>query len=268
MNGITSVTPTICRLMQVPEPAVSAEDGLAAVLQAAEALPGALPIARCLVFAPDAIGLGFYRRHRSLFEPVRRQAPVAVPLRSVVPPKTPVCYASMFTGALPEVHGIRRYEKPVLTCDTLFDSLVRAGKRVAIVAVAGCSIDLIFRQRAVDYFSEPYDQQVIERTLALLEAGEHDFIVAYNQGYDDAVHETTPESPEALLAVRNVIGNFAALAAAFDAHWRSHNRLIAFTPDHGGHVDPATGKGTHGEDIPEDMRVQHFYGLRTGYARA
>jgi hypothetical protein len=33
----------------------------------------------------------------------------------------------------------------VLACDTVFDALVRAGKKVAIVAVRDSSIDLIFR---------------------------------------------------------------------------------------------------------------------------
>jgi hypothetical protein len=51
------------------------------------------------------------------------------------------------TGAQPQVHGIQKKEKPVLTCDTIFDALIRSGKKIAIVAVKGSSIDLIFRKR-------------------------------------------------------------------------------------------------------------------------
>src|SRR5258706_14345046 len=54
-------------------------------------------------------------------------------------------------------HGIKRYERPVLSCDTIFDALARAGKKVAIVAVRDSSIDLIFRERPIDYFSPTYD---------------------------------------------------------------------------------------------------------------
>ena len=115
---------------------------------------------------------------------------VQVELRSMTPPKTPVCFASMFTGAPPEVHGIRKYERPVLTCDTLFDALARAGKRAAIVAVRDCSMDIIFRSRPIDYFTEDYDPQVTERALELVRDGNHDFIVAYNQEYDDTLHRT------------------------------------------------------------------------------
>jgi predicted AlkP superfamily phosphohydrolase/phosphomutase len=70
-----------------------------------------------------------------LFREVVSFAPIEISLQSVTPPKTPVCFASLFTGAAPDQHGIRKYEKPVLKCDTLFDALIRAGKRGAIVAV-------------------------------------------------------------------------------------------------------------------------------------
>ena len=46
----------------------------------------------------------------------------------------------MYTGAQPEVHGIRKYEKPVIRIDTLWDALVRAGKKAAIVADNKCSM--------------------------------------------------------------------------------------------------------------------------------
>jgi hypothetical protein len=167
----------------------------------------------------------------------------------------------MFTGALPHVHGIQKYERPVLKCDTLFDALIRAGKKVAIVAVKNCSVDLIFRNRELDYFSEEYDAQVTESALDVLNSGKHDFILAYHQEYDDTLHRTTPQSPEAIQAMNNHIQSFDIIARAFHDSWKSYNRVILFASDHGAHIDKDTGKGTHGDDIPEDMHIQHFFGV-------
>jgi hypothetical protein len=172
----------------------------------------------------------------------------------------------MFTGQSPAVHGIQKYEKPVLRCETVFDRLVRAGKRVAIVAVQDSSIDRLFRERSLDYFSERYDQEVTETTLQLVTANEHDFVLAYHQEYDDILHRSTPRAPEAIEAMRRHVASFIRLAQAVEAAWRTRDRLLGFVPDHGGHIDPDTGKGTHGVDTAEDMDAQHFYGVFRGRA--
>ena len=181
MNSIAAVTPTICGLMGVEPPRLSSAEALQRVLGDAKAKGVEGKVRKVLIYAPDALGEGIYRDYEPLYNRVKELAPVEVKMRSVLPTYTPVCFASMFTGAEPEAHGIRRYEKPVLGCDTLFDAVSRAGMRVAIVAVRDCSIDLIFRGRAVDYYTEPYDPEVLRRTLRLIDEGVHGLIVAYNQ---------------------------------------------------------------------------------------
>ena len=57
------------------------------------------------------------------------------------------------------------------------------------------------------------------------------------------------------------------MTQAFDECWNGYNRMIAFTPDHGSHKNSSTGKGDHGEDIPEDMELRHFYGFRCRQAK-
>jgi len=151
--------------------------------------------------------------------------------------------------------------KPVLQVTTLFDRLIDAGRKVAIVAVRGSSIATIFKERSLAYFSEDYDADVTARTLQLIEADKHDFILAYHQEYDDSLHATTPESERSLAAMRRHIESFITLARAFNRSSASRKRLLGFVPDHGAHVDPETGKGTHGLDIPEDMDLTHFYGI-------
>jgi hypothetical protein len=222
----------------------------------------AAPFDRVLVYAPDAIGRVFLDNHPEMKKRLVAASDVQIELRSMTPPKTPVCFASMFTGAPPEVHGIRKYERPVLTCDTLFDALAWAGKRAAIVAVKGSSMDIIFRSRPIDYFTEDYDPQVTERALELVRDGNHDFIVAYNQEYDDTLHRTRHDGPEALAAAKRHVETFVRLSQATEEHWAGYNHALLFTPDHGAHFDVVKGLGDHGDDIPEDMDVLHFWRVR------
>jgi len=262
MYGIESVTPTVCKLFSVKPPEGVNSKPVAEVVKAAERILGSRPVEKALLYAPDAIGEWLYQAHRDEFKPVLRAAPIQVEMRSMIPSYTPVCYGSMFTGLKPEGHGIMKYEKPVLSCPTLFDALAEAGKRVAIVAVKGCSIDLIFRERPIGYYTEEYDPDVELRALELMGDDDHDLILAYHQEYDDVMHRTTPTSPEALDAFRRHLATFSRLTEAFNRDWAMYRRVIAFLPDHGTHVDPATGRGGHGTDSPEDMEVRHFWGFR------
>jgi hypothetical protein len=238
----------------------------------------AVPVARVLVYAADAIGRVFLDNHPELKKRLAAASDVQVQLRSMTPPKTPVCYASMFTGAPPEVHGIRKYERPVLTCDTLFDALARRDMtelpgnsdrvpsrivhRAAIVAVKDCSMDIIFRNRAIDYYTCDSDAEVTERALELVRDNKHDFIVAYNQEYDDVMHKHGPESPEAVAAATRHVETFVRLWQATEEHWSGYNCALLFAPDHGAHATSGERRGDHGEDIPEDMDVLHFWRLR------
>ncbi|MBN1423949.1 hypothetical protein JXA88_05265 [Candidatus Fermentibacteria bacterium] len=261
---ITALAPTLAALLGVDSPVIFHAAPVRKLLEAAGAALGNEHARRCLIYAPDAFGLHLAGPASCLFDQIRKVAPVEVRLRSMRPSKTPVCFASMFTGAPPEVHGIRRYERPALTCDTIFDVVLRAGKRVAIVAVEGCSMDLIFRGRAIDYFSEDYDPEVTEATLGVLQLDRHDLVVAYHQEYDDLLHETTPFSPRALRAAERHVESFRRMARVAHRAWRRHPHAVVFAPDHGAVLDPATGKGTHGGDSPDEMNVAHFWGFRRG----
>jgi hypothetical protein len=246
--------------MGIPPPGGSTSEVFPDVIKSARAAR-IEKVDRCLVYAPDAIGSRLCRDYETRFREMSKHAPVRVPLRTVYPPKTPVCFASMFTGMMPKWHGIMKYDKRVITCDTIFDAFARASKACAIVAVKDSSVDRIFRDRDIDYFSETYDRQVTARTLELIEEDEHDLVVAYHQQYDDLLHETGPRSGEALEALENHIGSFVEMAQAVKSYWTHHSWMMAFAPDHGAHTDPATGTGTHGDDIAEDMEIDHFYGV-------
>jgi hypothetical protein len=223
---------------------------------------------KALVFCPDALGEMLLSRYAALTGGVSELAPLPVAMLAETPPKTPVCFASMFTGLAPEEHGIRRYERPVLSCDTLFESLAREGSRVAIVAVEGSSIDLIFRGRDLEYHSLPGDREVAAVACGILARDDADFVLAYQQGYDDLLHGPGgPFSADALEAAALHASDFAGLSQAMDEGWRGFDRLLLFAPDHGAH-ELEDGRGDHCDDIPQDMHITHFWGFRSALEAA
>ncbi|MBT3231877.1 MAG: hypothetical protein HN356_03605 [Calditrichaeota bacterium] len=259
MPDLRFVTPTISKLMGIEPPEDSTKETLSQVL---ELQKYSEPLERCLIYNPDATGKFLYDHDPVNFEPVENCTSLKLELNSIFPPKTPVCFASMYSGTSPQEHGITQYDKPVLEIDTLFDSVVEAGKKVAIVAVRDSSVALIFQDREIDYYSELYDPLVIRRAQKLIQADEHDLIVVYNQEYDDMLHKTTPFSKDCMSALKKHILNFVSLAKACDTHWDKYRRLISFIPDHGGHLNLETGKGDHGLDIDEDMKVLSFWDVK------
>ncbi len=258
---ISTLTATVSSLFGIPFPTLAKTPPIRQVIENARRSLRGKPVDKCLIFAPDALGAHLEEKCEMEFAKIRRICPLEIPLLSMFPSKTPVCFASMFTGAAPQKHGIMQYEKPVLKCDTLFDAMIRAGRNPAIVAVRDSSMDVIFRQRKMLFFSENHDTDTTSRTKQLLHANRMDLIVCYQQEYDDCLHRTQPFSREALQAVSNHIHSFLELAAAARKAWSAYNYVLIVAPDHGAHTDPVSGRGTHGDDIAEDMDLHHWYGI-------
>ncbi len=263
-HSIADLTPTLCALCGVRPPDVCGGSPIAPVVdQADKLMDGIGRTEKVLVFCPDACGEAQRARRPDLFERVKKLAGFQVPSSSVMPSVTPVCYASIFSGASPEVHGIRTYEKPVLPVETLFDVFAESGRSVAICAVNECSIDLIFRRRKIDYFSLRTDEAVFRLSLDLIRRQEYDLIVSYMTGYDHSAHHTGVFSPESMGQLELMADRFEALCAETESAWKPFHRCVAFVPDHGQHaVDD--DHGGHGENIPEDMVVNHYYRIRDG----
>jgi len=256
-TNLTYLSSTACALLGIDPPEHATAEPRPEIISAAPAKP----VERMLIYAPDAIGYHIIKRYNAELDAVREHAPVELELTSMMPSFTPVCFASLFTGAEPDVHGIGKYEKPQLKIDTFFDAVTRSGKRIALAAVADSSMDTIFRAREYDHFTEIYDPYVTHRARKLIEANEHDVVVAYHQQYDDHLHLTDPFSPEALHAFRLHLLSFARLARHCAKHWKGHSYALAFTPDHGAHYDEEKGMGYHGTDSPEDQELIHFWGF-------
>ena len=241
------------------EPPAQAEPGIPQVRDLVHDMLGK-PADRLMIYNPDCIAMWLYQKYTERFAPVMRSSLLTRPPRTATPAVTPACFRSSVTGAMPAVHGIKTYAKPVIAIDSVFDAFSRAGKRTALVAVENSSMDLIFRNREIDYYSMPYDGEATEKGLELIEGGAYDVVVVYNQEYDDMIHKTEPESKEAMAALEKHIASFQRLTDAVRRCWGGWDSLVLWAPDHGVHVD-WNGHGNHREFREEDINVVHFYGV-------
>ncbi len=215
---------------------------------------------RIFMYNPDAIAHWISDKYPDFIAEVKKLAPQPLPLRAVMPSVTPVCFGTMYTGAQPEVHGIRSYTKPVITIDTLFDTMIRAGKKCAIVCTDGDSLSRIYNERDMDYFYYPTLDEVNAKAAELILEDRHDLIVVYNGNYDSTMHRWGTEHPLSLGALRANAHTFAMFEALIRSHWQNHKTLLGFAMDHGCH-DIDGGCGSHGLDMDEDLDILHFYSV-------
>jgi len=213
---------------------------------------------RIFMYNPDAIAQWIYEKYPQLCKEVTAKTDLAIPFCTVMPSVTPVCFGTMYTGAQPEVHGIRRYEKPVIKLDSLFDALIRAGKKPAIVASSKCSMGKIFLEREMDYFIYDTLEEINAKAAELIIQDKYDFLVVYNGNYDSLMHKFGPEGLEALCELRANSEAFAMFDDLIQKHWSAHDTLVAFAMDHGCHeIDGNCG--SHGLDMEEDLNILHRY---------
>lgn len=256
-KSLTSLCSALAYAMGIDAPTEAAAANETLCTYVDEAL-GGKKADRIFMYNPDAIAQWIYEKYPTLFRGVDDTTGCKLPLRTVMPSVTPVCFGTMYTGAEPSVHGIQKYEKPVIAIDTLFDALLRAGKKPAIVAYGKSSLSMIYLEREMDYYLYPTMDEANAKAAELILRDEHDFILLYNGNYDSAMHKTGTESPLALGELRANVRTYSMLRYMLRQHWQSHNVLLGFAMDHGCH-DIDEGAGSHGLDMPEDLNIVHFY---------
>lgn len=256
--SMTQFASTIAGIMGIPEP-LMADVPVGLVKELAEK-HNIAAADRVLVYNPDAIAMWLFQKYTEEFAPVLRHVQLGLPVKTVMPSVTPVCFGTMYTGTPPQVHGIQAYEKHVITTDSLFDRLSGAGKKGAVVAVEHSSMAVLFDGRDIDYYILPYDDEVTQKALELIKEDKYHFIAVYHQEYDDQMHQTGPESKESLLAMNHHIQAFDRLAQAVKEHWSAHDSMLCWATDHGIH-QTEDGRGNHGDAVESDLNVMHFYGM-------
>lgn len=218
---------------------------------------------RVILYNPDAVAWWLYEKYPDVFKAAADCSDKALRLRSVMPSVTPVCFATMYTGLMPEQHGIQKYEKPVLKVDTIFDYLLRAGKKVAIVSTAGDSISKIFLERGMDYFIYPSVRRVNRMAEKLITEDKYDVLVIYNGDYDTNMHAFGPEHRIPMRHLAQNIKTYEHLVELIRKTYKDKKVFYGFCPDHGCHQIDGR-RGSHGLDMPEDMNIIHFYGVHGG----
>ena len=268
-TSLTRFAATVCKVMGIEAPQ-QADAPLDWVCDALDDLckDG---FDRVLIHNPDAVGMWLYQAYPDAFESVLKHTQLTVPFKSVMPSVTPVCFGTMYTGAEPAVHGIQEYAKPVIQIDTFFDAVIRAGKKVALIAPPTCSLSNIFLGRDIDYYHCATEGEVVEKAQLLIAQDEYDVICVYTFAFDTLNHRNGPEHPETLNALYRQGQFFDMLVSAVKRNWKQHNTLVTFSPDHGVHkVEPfgselnSKGKpvrGHHGSDRTQDVNILHYFGV-------
>jgi len=213
---------------------------------------------RVFMYNPDAIGEWVYKKYPQLLKEMVSHTELEVNYETVMPSVTPVCFGTMYTGAQPVIHGIRKYEKPVIKIDTWFDALIRVGKKPVIIADTQCSMGKIFQEREMDYFLFDTIEEINAKAVEVILEDKYDFIAVYNGNYDSIMHKHGPESIEALSELRANSEAFAMLCELIKNNWKHHNTLVGFGMDHGCHEIDG-GCGSHGLDMDEDLHIAHRY---------
>ena len=258
-NSLDTVCAALAYAMGIEPPALAAKRN-AELADYIDTVFGGEKADRVVMYNPDAIAQWVYQKYPEYLASAKKNTEKEICLSSVMPSVTPVCFGTMYTGAQPAVHGIQKYEKPVITIDTLFDALLRAGKKVALITYGECSLGKIFLERDLDYyhFNKGGIEAVNAKAVEVILRDEHDFIVIYNGNYDSVMHKNGPESAKSLAELRVNDHMFSVIANLISTHWKQHHTLLGFAMDHGCHeIDGECG--SHGLDMPEDLNIVHLY---------
>lgn len=256
-TSIDTLCAALCEIMGVSPPEQAAKSCEILTQYAQKKFDGKTAD-RIFMYNPDAIAQWIYEKYPHLMQEVTDKTDVKIPFCTVMPSVTPVCFGTMYTGAQPNVHGIQSYVKPIIKIDTIFDAMIRAGKKCAIVSTANDSMSKIYLEREMDYFIYDTVEEVNAKAIELIITNEYDFIAVYNACYDAKMHKFRPESTEALAELRSNSKEYAVFDDLIQKHWSKHNSLVGFAMDHGCHeIDGNCG--SHGLDMPEDLNIVHFY---------
>nr|MDE5756082.1 hypothetical protein [Clostridia bacterium] len=93
---LTKLTGSLCKIMGV-EPPEHSEGVIDEFVDYAMAQTEGKPVDRIIMYNPDAIGQWSYEKYSEKFAPMRQYAPFELNMITVLPPKTPVCFGSMYT---------------------------------------------------------------------------------------------------------------------------------------------------------------------------
>ena len=242
---MTCLAPTVSAILRLPAPARATGEPIPDIVKALQ------PATRVAVVAPDALGLAILARWGAAMPFLTSlSADQRVTLRSVMPTITPVNFATMVTGAPPEVHGIGAITDG-FACETLF-AVVRAhgGKSAGVGQKGYTGSELL--GRSADLWGRAAnntDDEVEALALEFAAAEGPQFMIVQLGSTDDVFHQYGPSSPRVVPILRETDDRLARMTEQL----RALGYVLIITADHGQH-DTETG-GSHGTAADEDALV-------------
>jgi len=247
------IAPTICSILGAAPPSMSQVPPLGQVrrdLEGCESL---------LVVVFDGFGVAAWRRLRGAAPQLGKLAERRlVEMHAVPPPKTPVNFASMATGASIKVHRVAEKTDPI-RAETIFEVLRDSGLSTCVAARASGSPAHLF-SHLVDYPAVALsntDQEVFELAERTLSTHRPNLTLVQFLDIDGASHKFGPFSQAALEAVSRTDFRLRKLLDVC----RSLRICAIVLADHGQHevcengAEGARSVGRHDGTSPSDFSV-------------
>ena len=253
MFDLTCVAPTAAEVLGLPRPRHAEGEPLAQVV---EDLAGCERLAIVIL---DGLGVATWRATEARTPMLNQVAGRhLMELRSVSPPVTPVCLATIATGARPEIHGVREREDG-FKAETIFEVAREHGRTSGVAGGAVCSGTRVLGRwsdvtRRVGADGEERDDLILAAGLRIVEEDQPDLFFTQFVALDSASHKYGPFSPEAAAAAGALDSRFGQLLRRL----RKKGYGVLALADHGQHtVDPPVeGKmGWHDDSTEESMLV-------------
>lgn len=254
--NMTQLAPTISAILGARPPAGAAAQPVAEVVSDLAGCD------RLAVVVIDALGLSTWASFPGTTPFLDRlSARHLATMRSVLPAITPVNFATMATGAMPEVHRVA-VRTDSLAIETIFDVLRLAGKSSAVAARTRSTLGILLAHLAdrSRLAADNLDESVLAKARHVLAEDRPDFLMVQSLDVDDASHARGPGSAEAGAAVTNSDRRLGALARDLAAG----GYALIVLADHGQHLaepidnDPVH-VGTHSGRVEEDVLVPFIW---------
>lgn len=206
-------------------------------------MKGCLGKAPLFVCYLDGLGYGMYQNAcKQGYLPFISSHFQVEPMLTVTPPITNPAMATMLTGVLPEVHGIKSRKDRILHSETIFAGLKECevafleGDTVIIKTEIRPILHTAAQGRGCDYWIAKDCHQAI--------CEEVPFIFAHFHEIDDCAHTYGPYSVQTLQQLKEIDIVIGRLSEVFEG-------TFLLVSDHGLHED-GQGQGTHGDGCQED----------------
>ena len=243
--GMTNIAPTVSRLLGIRPPAQSAR------VVVEEIIDDMGSQNRVAVVVLDAFGVATWKRYEELtpnFNLIAHQH--LLHIRSVLPSKTPVNFATIATGAPSDVHAIRDRSE-TLTVETIFHVLSEASMKSAAAGRAKSTVGILLSKFA-DHkcvAESNTDEELVQLGIKTIREESPEYILMQMLDVDSTGHKAGLEGDEirkAVAAVDRHLGDLLPHLAE-----RGYNLIVL--ADHGAHQ--SSGKAIHDGSTEDDLIV-------------